>query len=160
MAESKITKNLCKIFIDVSDGSAEAEWKQIDKSTVLDLAMNAETESMDYISMETAVEEIKAYKPSMDQEIATYKGNPIYEFMFDKFYNIEIVTLKTLICFPPHGDGETKQAWIVPLTTCVLNNMNYVDGKLSWSMKFGGDIQRGTYTIGTDGTPTFTAAST
>lgn len=154
--ETKITKNLCKIFIDVSDGAVTPEWKQIDKSTVLDIAMNPETESQDYISMEMPVEEIKSYKPSMDQEIATFKNNPIYEYMFEKFYAAQTVQLKTLICFPPHGDPEEKQAWMVPITTCVLNNMNYVDGKLTWTMSFGGNTERGSYSINDDGEPTFT----
>lgn len=154
--ETKLTKNLCKIFIDVSDGSGTPLWKQIDKSTVLDIAMNPESESQDYISMEMPVEEIKSYKPSMDQEIATYANNPIYEYMFQKFYDAKVTQLKTLICFPPHGDPEVKQAWMVPITTCVLNNMNYVDGKLTWSMSFGGNTERGTYTIADDGSPEFT----
>ena len=158
--ETKITKNLCKIFIDVSEGGDTPEWAQIDKSTVLDIAMNPETESQDYISMEMPVEEIKSYKPSMDQEIATFKNNPIYEFMFRKFYEAKTLQVKSLICFPPHGDPEVKEAWMVPITTCVLNNMNYVDGKLSWTMNFGGNTERGTYSIaeGT-GKPTFTKAS-
>lgn len=154
--EKKLTKNLCKIFIDVSDGNGDPLWKQIDKSTVLDIAMNPESESQDYISMEMPVEEIKSYKPSMDQEIATYANNPIYEYMFAKFYAAEVTQLRTLICFPPHGDPEVKEAWMVPITTCVLNNMNYVDGKLSWSMSFGGNTQRGTYEVDMDGAPTFT----
>lgn len=158
--EKKLTKNLCKIFIDVSDGAETPEWAQIDKSTVLDIAMNAETESQDYISMEMPVEEIKSYKPSMDQEIATFANNPIYEYMFKKFYEAKTVQLKTLICFPPHGDPEVKQAWMVPITACILNNMNYVEGKLSWNMSFGGNTERGTYTIdeGT-GKPNFTKAA-
>lgn len=157
--EKKLTKNLCKIFIDVSDTTNSPDWRQIDKSTVLDIAMNPETESQDYISMEMPVEEIKSYKPSMDQEIATYANNPIYEYMFKKFYEAKTVQLKCLICFPPHGDPEQKEAWMVPITTCVLNNMNYVDGKLSWSMSFGGNTERGTYEISEDGKPTFTKAA-
>lgn len=158
--ESKITKNMCKIFIDVSDGAETPEWEQIDKSTVLDIAMNPETESQDYISMEMPVEEVKNYKPSMDQEIATFANNPIYEYMFKKFYEAKTVQLKTLICFPPHGDPAVMQAWMVPITTCILNNMNYVDGKLSWNMSFGGNTERGTYTINEDtGKPTFVKAA-
>lgn len=158
--ESKITRNLCKIFIDVSNGSGTPDWKQIDKSTLLDIAMNPETETQDYISMEMPVEEIKSYKPSMEQEIATFKNNPIYEFMFEKFFATKTLQVKSLICFPPHGEPEKMEAWMVPITTCVLNNMNYADGKLSWTMNFGGNTERGTYTIDENtGAPTFTKVS-
>lgn len=153
MAETKITKNLCMVFVDTSDGAEVPVWKRIDKSTILSIAMNAETESMDYISQELASEEIKSYKPSMDQEIATYKGNTIYEFMFQKFYNCSLAHGKTLICFPETEKG--KQAWEIDDTTFTLNEMNYVDGKITWGMKFGGDIKRGTYTV-SEGEPTFT----
>lgn len=155
MAETKITKNLCMIFIDTSDGSGAPTWTRVDKSTILNIVMNAETESMDYISQELATEEIKSYKPSMDQEIATYKGNPIYEHMFQKFYNCDLAHGKTLICFPETEKG--KQAWEIDDTTFTLNEMNYVDGKITWGMNFGGDIKRGTYTV-SGGTPTFNAS--
>ena len=155
MAETKITKNLCMIFIDTSEGSGGPTWTRVDKSTILNIVMNAETESMDYISQELATEEIKSYKPSMDQEIATYKGNPIYEFMFQKFYNCDLAHGKTLICFPETEKG--KQAWEIDDTTFTLNEMNYVDGKITWGMNFGGDIKRGTYTV-SGGTPTFSAS--
>ena len=156
MAETKITKNMCMVFIDTSDGSSSPTWKRVDKSTILNLQMNAETESMDYISQEIASEEIKSYKPSMDQEIATYKGNPIYEFMFQKFYECDIAHGKTLICFPPNEKGS--QAWQIDDTTFTLSEMNFVDSKITWSMKFGGDIKRGTYTLN-EGVPTFSEAS-
>ena len=42
MAETKITKNLCMIFIDTSDGSGSPTWKRVDKSTILTMVMNAE----------------------------------------------------------------------------------------------------------------------
>ena len=41
MAETKITKNLCMIFIDTSDGSGSPTWKRVDKSTILTMVMNA-----------------------------------------------------------------------------------------------------------------------
>ena len=159
MAETKITKNMAIPCIDIGN-TDEPVWARIDKSTVFEIVMNAETESQDYISQELPTEEIKNFAPSMDQEIATYANNPIYEYMFQKFYEAKTVQLKTLICFPPHGDPEVKQAWMVPITTCVLNNMNYVDGKLSWNMSFGGNTERGTYTIDeSTGKPTFSKAA-
>lgn len=151
--EMKLGKHLCKIFIDVTDGAEEPDWAQIDKSTVLDIAMNPETETQDYISMEMPVEEIKGYKPTLDQEIAAFANNRIYEFMFGKFYKAEATQVKCLICFPPHGDPSVQEAWMVPIATCILNNMNYAEGKLTWNMSLGGNIQRGTYTLSSDDMP-------
>lgn len=154
MAETKITKNLCMVFVDTSAGAELPVWTRVRRSTILNLMMNAETESMDYISQEMPTEEIKGYKPSMDQENATYKGDPLYEFMFQKFFNCDLAHGKTLICFPESEKG--KQAWQVDDTTFTLNEMNYGEGKITWGMNFGGDIKRGTYTV-SEGVPTFSA---
>ena len=155
MAEIRITKNMCIPFIDVSESDAPS-WKRIDKSTIFEIEMNAETESCDYISQEMPTEEIVSYAPSMDQEIATYRGNPIYEFMFQRFYDCSTAHGKSLICFPA-DEGGRPRAWLVADTTFVLDAMNWAEGKITWSMRFGGDIQRGSYTV-SDGVPGFVAA--
>lgn len=155
MAEARITKNMCIPFIDVS-ATATPDWKRIDKSTIFEIEMNAETEAYDYISQELPTEEIVSYAPSMDQEIATYRGNPIYDFMFKKFYDCSTAHGKSLICFPPDSDGR-QPAWLVADTTFVLDAMNWAEGKITWTMRFGGNIQRGSYSV-TSGVPVFTAA--
>ena len=155
MAEIRITKNMCIPFIDVGEASAP-EWRRIDKSTIFEIKMNAETESCDYISQETPTEEIVCYAPSMDQEIATYRGNPIYEYMFRRFYNCSTAHGRSLICFPADAEGKLL-AWMVADTSFVLSSMNWAEGKITWTMHLGGDIQRGSYTV-TDGVPAFVAA--
>ena len=155
MADVRITKNMCIPFIDVSENDAPI-WKRIDKSTIFEIEMNAKTESCDYISQETPTEEIVSYAPSMNQEIATYRGNPIYETMFRRFYECSTAHGRSLICFPEDGSGQ-KKAWLVEDTAFVLSAMNWAEGKITWSMRFGGDIQRGTYTV-SDGVPSFVAA--
>ena len=54
--------------------------------------------------------------------------------------------------------GTGKKAWrcMATITSKVLNT---VDGKITFSIKLGGDIDKGTYEI-ENGTPTFTKAST
>ena len=155
MSEIRITKNMCIPFIDVSESDTPV-WKRIDKSTIFEIEMNAETESCDYISQEMPSEEIVSYAPSMDQEIATYRGNPIYEFMFQRFYECSTAHGKSLICFPADDSGQ-QRAWLVTDTTFVLDAMNWAEGKITWSMRFGGDIQRGAYSVA-DGVPSFVAA--
>ena len=157
MAETKITKNMCIPCIDVSNNETP-KWERISKSTIFEVAMNAETESQDYISQELPTEEIKKYAPSMDQEVATYKGDPIYEFMIDLFYHRTIHHGKALLCFPENEAGE-KLAWMVTDTVFVLGSMNWAEGKRTWSMYFGGDVVEGTYTRNADtGDITFTKA--
>ena len=63
------------------------DWKQIKKSTDDTITMNAETQTFDYITDESPTTEINRYAPSLSQPITMYKGEPDYEFVFDKFFN-------------------------------------------------------------------------
>lgn len=160
-AMQKLGKHLFIPFIDVSK-TAQGEnwvpsWKRIDLSTIFSLNPNPQTASRDYISYETPIEEIEKYQPELPQEIAIYENNPIYDFIFDLFYNLPVGTAiqhPFLMCF----GGTGKKAWQVKQTTIVLGEMNTVDGKISFTLKMGGNIDKGTYAI-TDGMPAFTAAS-
>ena len=157
MAETKLKKTEFIPFLDVSGGTGTATWKRIDRSTIFALNPNPQTEERDYISYESPVTEIVSYKPELPQEIAIYEGNPIYDFIFGLFYDLPVgdsVMVKSLMCF----GGTEKKAWQVDKTTITLGELNTVDGKISFTLGFGGDITRGTYAI-TDGAPTFTAAT-
>lgn len=164
MAESamtKLRKHEFIPFLDVSNTSnTEAwvpSWKRIDLSTIFSLNPNPQTETQDYISYETPVEEITQYQPELPQEIALYEGNPIYDFMFELFFDLPVgsaIQIPFLMCF----GGTGKKAWQVRKTTVVLGEMNTVDGKLSFTLRMGGDIERGTYAIA-EGVPTFTEAA-
>lgn len=155
--ETKLTKNQFIPFLDVNKGSGTASWKRIDKSTVFSLNPNPQSETVDYICYEAPVEEIDHYEPELPQEIALYEGNPMYDFMFGLFYALPVgsaAKVPALICFA----GTNKKAWMVPDCVVQLGELNTVDGKLSFTLKLGGNIQKGTYTL-TDGVPAFTAAS-
>lgn len=154
-AMKKLTRNQFIPFLDVlKDSTFKANsWKRIDYSTIFELTMNEQEEDMDYICYANAVTEINANKPELPQEIACYEGNAIYDFMFEQFYNMPTgadVKVPFLMCF----GGTDKKAWrcIATITSKVLNT---VDGKITFSIKLGGDIEKGTYTI-SDGVPTFT----
>lgn len=168
MAEVKITKNKVIPFIDTS-GTINTEswtptWKQIDKSTIFDLAFNPQSESVDYICYEAAVEEISSYQPELPQEIALLRGNPIYDFVENLCINLPVgdsVRVPALICWPPKPkdpSGEEIKAWQVKECRLLLSNYNSVDGKITFTLKLGGDIDKGTVSI-TSGTPSFTPAS-
>lgn len=154
--ETMLKKHQCIPFLDVST-TGTASWKRIDKSTIFALNPNPQTETFDYICYETPVEVVDHYQPELPQEIALYEGNEMYDFVFGKFYDLptgEDAVVPCLICFP----GSDKKAWKIDECTLVLGEMNTVDKKISFTLRFGGDITKGTYTI-TDGVPTFTAAT-
>lgn len=161
MAEKKITKNLVIPFIDVSktanSDSWSPTWKRIDKSTIFDLALNPQSESVDYIAYEAAIEEISSYQPELSQEIALYRGNPIYDFVEGLCIDLPVgddVKVPFLLAWPPAEDNSIR-GWQVKDCRLLLSNYNSVDGKITFTLKLGGDIEKGTVTVSTDGVPTF-----
>lgn len=162
MAETRLTKDQFIPFIDVSDtingeSAWTPSWKRIDYSTIFSLNPNPQTSSKDYICYESAIEEIDSYKPELPQEIALYQGNAVYDFMFDKFYNLALgpeMRVPVLLCF----GGTGKKAWQIKEATVTLGELNTVDGKLSFTLNLGGTYDKGTYAIAS-GVPTFTEAS-
>ena len=153
-AMTKLTRDKFIPFLDVVKDTTFAanSWKRIDYSTIFELTMGEQEEDMDYICYPNAVTEINSNKPELPQEIACYQGNPIYDFLFEEFFNMPTgadVKVPFLMCF----GGDDKKAWrcIATITSKVLNT---VDGKITFSIKMGGDIEKGTYTI-SEGTPTF-----
>lgn len=158
---TKITKNKVIPFIDVSDtinsGSWSPEYKRIDKSTIFALAFNPQSESVDYIDAAAAVEEVSSYQPELPQEIALYRGNPIYDFVEKKAISLPVgdaIKVPFLLAWPPDASSKIK-GWQVQECRLLLNEYNSVDGKLSFTLKLGGDIEVGTVTVGSGGTPTF-----
>lgn len=167
MAETKITKNQVIPFLDIS-GTINGEthtpqWARIDRSTIFDLALNPNSQETDYISLEAPIEEVDKYKPELPQEIALYRGNKIYDFVEQMVINLPVgdaIRVPALICFPPKPSTSTPTiaAWQVLDCRLLLSNYNSVDGKITFTLKLGGDIDKGTVTI-TEGVPTFTKAS-
>ena len=161
MAEVKITKNKVIPFIDTSktinSDSWVPVWKRIDKSTIFDLAFNPQSESVDYISLAGAVEEISSYQPELNQEIALYRGNPIYDFVESLCIGLPIgddVKVPFLLAWPPKADNGID-GWQVKDCRLLLSNYNSVDGKITFTLKLGGDIETGVITIAETGVPTF-----
>lgn len=160
MAMKKLGKDKFIPFIDTSDtvGSSNwvPTWKRVDLSTIFSLAPNPQESTEDYICYESAITEVTSYQPSLPQEISIVEGNPVYDFLFDKFYSMEAgaMTVPALICF----GGTAKKAWQLRAATITLGELNTVDGKLSFTMNLGGDREKGTYTIN-EGSVTFSAAN-
>ena len=160
MSETALRKHMCIPFLDTSGGGNTPTWARIDKSTIFSLNPNPQTETQDYICYESPETDVDHYEPELPQEIVMNAGNPMYEFIYSKFYDLPVgedAKVPCLICFPPNGSNE-KKAWKIDNCTLQLGEMDTVARKVNFTLKLGGDITRGTYTI-SNGVPTFTAAS-
>ena len=154
MQEIRLRKTDFIPFLDVSESDAP-EWARIDKATVFQMSANPQSSSLDFISTEAPVEEVSGYAPELPSEIALYQGNKVYDRLFRMFYDLPIgsqVGLPFLMCF----GGDSRLAWKTHVTV-LLGNLDTVAGKLTFTLKIGGAIERGTYIV-TDGRPIFTAA--
>lgn len=155
MALTELKKHQFLIFLDTKKDLTftQSTWKRVDKSTIFELSANEESESFDYIAYESPVEEVTKNAPELPSEIKIEEGSPIYDFMFEELYNLptgEACKVPFLLCF----GGTGKKAWR-GVATIIGKVLNTVDGKLSFNIKMGGNIERGTYSI-SDGAPTFT----
>lgn len=141
--------------------TTEPEWKQIKKSTDNTITMNAETQTFDYITDESPTTEINRYAPSLSQPITMYKGEPDYEFVFEKFFNQAVgadAHSEILIVFYGADDSSAYKAW---KASCILqiDNMNPVESTITATITFNGTTEKGTAVV-TNGVPVFTGDTT
>ena len=165
MAENGLklwTKEQSMIFIDVSEDGKTPNWARIGKSTIYDLSLNPNVNTLDFIENAIPQDEVDRYQPELPSELATYEGDKAFDFMFKLFYNLPTGTAlnkKILLVFPKKNTGtESAPEFLSWLTdaTIVLNNYNPVDKKLTFTIKING-IERGTSTV-VDGQPSFSKA--
>lgn len=157
MALTALKKHQFLIFLDTAKDLTFSSntWKRIDRSTIFELSINEESESFDYIADENPTEEVTKNAPELPSEIKIEEGSPIYDFMFKELYDLptgEACKVPFLLCF----GGTDKKAWR-GVSTIIGKVLNTVDGKLSFNIKMGGNIEKGTYTV-SDGNPTFQGA--
>ena len=163
---AKITKDKVALYLDISRSivteSWVPDWKRIMRSTIFDMAMNPQSSTEDYIAYETAIEEIFAYQPEIPQEVAMYRGDPIYDYVEDLIYDLkagDALRVPALLLFPPKMDEEGNllgeiRAWQVKENRLLLNNFNPVEGKATFTLKMGGTYDRGTVEV-VNGKPVF-----
>lgn len=137
---------------------AAPQWARIGKSTIFDLALNANVVTSDFIEDEMPTDDITYYKPTLPQELQTNAGDAAFDYVYDKFYNLptgEEVKEDVLIVFA--GKTSPYKAWR-SMATMILKDLNTVDEKILFDLNFGGTIDRGTATV-TDGVPEFTSGN-
>ncbi len=161
-----IKKHLIGLFLNTAGkGATEPAWTRIKKSTELTIAMDAETEDVDYIADESPTTELKQYKPSIEQPLKMIKGEPDFEAIWPKFYELatgQDAKMDYLVVFifdkTGTGDAAEYKAWNGEALV-TFNELNAVDSELSFTLAFGGTVRRGTCKLaGTapDYKPTFT----
>lgn len=121
-------------------------WLQFKKSTAATIAMNAETEDFDYISDKNKTTEIKAYAPTLPQDMKILKGDPAYDYI-----NGLMKTLPTgadahkeiLYVFYEDVTGSDYSAWKAD-SVLKFTDYNPTEGKINIDIGFAGTITNGT----------------
>lgn len=123
----------------------DPKWVRIKKSTENTITMNAETREVDYIVDENPTTILDKYKPSLSQPIVMYKGEPDFEFVFDKFFKQSVgadAEGEVLIVFygADGGTGRAK-AW---RSKCVftIDSLNPVDSTITVGIDFAGTTEK------------------
>ena len=154
---SKAAK-ICALFVNTSDSKSIETWTRIKKSTQLTISQNPETEDYDYIADITKTTEIKAYAPTIDQDLAILPNEPDYSWFYEQYKNQPVgadahhdfLTVYLL-------DGNNSAGYYAVKQEAVLSFTDYnaVDGVINYNIAFCGTPIKGTAKI-TEGTCTFT----
>lgn len=154
-----IKKNRIALFLK---DEATTTYNRICKSQELSIAMNPETEDYNFICKEMPETVLKYYKPSISQNLVMFKDEPVFEELFDMWYNLatdDDAKRDVMIVYMFDGDNvDGYKAWSIADSTIVFDEMACTDNTLNFNINFGGVIKLGTAII-TDGHPTFTPAS-
>lgn len=156
-----IKKHLIALFINAGT-SSDPKWTRIKKSTELTIALNPETEEVDYIADENPTTELTKYAPSIEQPLKMIEGEPDFEFIWKRFFSLatgEDAKAEYMIVFMFDKDTQgAYKAWKgSAIVSC--NELNAVDSEISFDLAFGGTVDKGTATV-VSGTPTFTSGAT
>ena len=158
-AGDMVQKHNVALFLNGGTSSV-LDWIRIRKSTDNTITGNAESQTFDYIDQEAPTSEIKRYAPSLSQPITMYKGEPDYEFAFDKWFNLSTgVNAKTelLVVFYAADATSGYKAWKVECNL-VVDNMNPVESVITLTINFNGTVDKGSAVV-TDGVPVFTSSA-
>lgn len=151
-------KHQTQLFLNVDGDNLAPSWARLGLSTILDIAMNTDSEDYDFIKDENPTTIVEKYAPSLAQECMAKEGDSCFEYLWNLFFNMEYgtkVETQALIVFPKTVSEGVMQAWKMP-ATIILNNFDFVAKKISFDIKTAGTIEKGTATV-TDGKPVFTA---
>lgn len=142
-----VKKHMIGLFLNVGTPD-NPRWVRIKKSTALTISMNAETEDFDYIADESKTTELKDYKPTIDQPLTMYEGEPDYDFIFNRFYELKTgqeAHSEVMVVFMQEavtGQANTFKAWKSDCVV-VINDLDGVGSVINFQIMFGGTCKRG-----------------
>lgn len=160
--QTKLKKHQTMLFIDTAAAEGPESWARIGKSTMFELATNPNVVTNNYIEDEMPTDEVDYYKPSMEQELQTIKGDKAFDFLYDMLYNLptgEDIKKNVLIVFAGDiGDVGTPKfnAWKCKASIQVTS-LNTVDEKINFTIGII-SIENGTVTV-SEGVPTFESSA-
>lgn len=118
---------------------SEEDWIRIGKSTTHTVNANPTTNTFDYIDQTQPETELERYAYSMDHDIATYRGNPDYEFAFERYRYADVgdaSKVRLLIVFFDHENPAGVYAAFTSLATMSVSSADYVNGVINVSFSF------------------------
>lgn len=161
---AKLTRDLFVPLIDrnkLTGASAEGyDWVRVDKSTIFALAFNPQEETFSYINAPNDSTEVTSYQPELPQEIVLDSSNPLYVAMHDFAMAMPIgsaAEVPCLLVMPDASTGEATKGYLWEHAIISMQELNSVDGKLTFTMKLNGVKKDGTVTA-SDGTFVFAEA--
>ena len=149
---AQLTRNLFIPCIDTSAAKDGSGYTPIDLSTIFELSWNPQEETKGYICYKVDSTEITGYQPELPQEIVLDSDNPIYNFVHDFGMKFPVGTDAEVpvLLIEPNANGETVVGREWKSAVISMQNMNTVDGKLSFTLKLNGDKRNGTVAITVD----------
>lgn len=158
---AKHTRDLFVPFIDTTFGETAGTytWVPVDLSTVFEFAFNPSTENYSYICYANDTTEVTGYAPTMDQEIVLDSSNPLYKAMREwmmSFPTGSKAKVPLMVVMPDMKTDKPTEGYMWADGSISPGSINTVDGKLTFTLNFNGDVTEGTVSgVGTD-TVTFT----
>ena len=148
---AKLTRDLFIPLIDknkLTGTTAEGyDWARVDKSTVFALAFNPQEETFGYINSPNDTTEVTSYQPELPQEIVLDNENPLYAAMFDFCMKMPVgsaAEVPCLLVMPDNTTGEATKGFLWEHAIISPQDLNSVDGKLTFTMKLNGTKKDGT----------------
>ena len=137
------------------------DWVRVDKSTVFALSFNPQEETFGYIDAPNDSTEVVSYQPELPQEIVLDSANPLYSAMFDFVMGMPLgsdAVVPCLLAMPSPADPNAVLGYLWDEALISPQELNTVDGKLTFTIKLNGVKKNGTVTAA-DGVYTFTPSA-
>lgn len=128
------------------------------------IGMNASVTTEQYIHQETAYNSVESYAPNISITQTAYKGDAVYDYVFDLFYNRKTGSdceTDILNVYLVETEGENTYKAERQKVAIEISSYGGDAGspvQIEYTIHYNGSADKGTATI-TEGVPTFAKAS-